>query len=130
MKIFDANITHQVSDFLRKKLIGTTTLETANQKMFDVCGIKHFFDNEMEFELIKEIICSIENIIAEPDRAEYGDFQTNAVLAKKVAEFLKERTSNPKIIIEPTCGKGNFIIACLSTFKQISSTQHEFSHVQ
>src|SRR3989304_592066 len=78
MKVFEANITHQVSDFLRKKLNRTTTLETANQKMFDACGIKHFFDSEVEFEALKEIICSTENLVEEPDRDEYGDFQTNS----------------------------------------------------
>jgi len=119
MKIFEANITHQVSDFLRKKLNRTTMLLTANQKMFDATGIKHFFDCEEEFETLKEIICSIENLVEEPDRAEYGDFQTNSDLATKVATFLKLGSSNPKIIVEPTCGKGNFIVACLSTFKQI-----------
>ncbi len=119
MKIFEANITHQVSDFLRKKLNRTTTLLTANQKMFDTCGIKHFFDCEEEFETLKEIICSNENLVEEPDRAEYGDFQTNSDLAIKVAKFLKQGSSNPKIIVEPTCGKGNFILACLNTFKRI-----------
>lgn len=119
MKIFEANITHQVSDFLRKKLNRTTSLLTANQKMFDACGIKHFFDCEEEFEALKEIICSNENLVKEPDRAEYGDFQTNSDLATKVAKFLKGASSNPKIIVEPTCGKGNFIVACLSTFTRI-----------
>ena len=119
MKVFEANITHQVSDFLRKKLNRTTTLETANQKMFDACGIKHFFDSEVEFEALKEIICSTENLVEEPDRDEYGDFQTNSDLATKVAKFLKQGSSDPKIIIEPTCGKGNFVIASLSTFKRI-----------
>lgn len=121
MKIFEANITHQVSDFLKKKLYNTTTLITANQKMFDSCGIKHFFDNELEFEAIKKIICSIESIVEEPDRAEYGDFQTNVDLATKVVRFLKQNLANPKIIVEPTCGKGNFIVACLSTFMQIEN---------
>ncbi|MBI5214651.1 MAG: hypothetical protein HY960_02755 [Ignavibacteriae bacterium] len=119
MKIFEANITHQVSDFLRNKLNRTTTLVTANQKMFDACGIKHFFESEIELEALKEIICSHSSLIAEPDRAEYGDFQTNPNLASNVVKFLKQVSSNPEIIVEPTCGKGNFIVACLSTFKRI-----------
>src|SRR5258708_25604373 len=119
MKIFEANISHQVSDFLRKKLNRTSTLVTANQKMFDTCGIKHFFDNELEFKSLKEIICSTENLVEEPDRAEYGDFQTNSDLATKIAKFLKQGSSNPKIIVEPTSGKGNFVVACLTTFKRI-----------
>jgi hypothetical protein len=119
MKIFEANISNQVADFFNKKLSSTTMLLTANQKMFDACGIKHFFDCDEEFEALKEIICSNENLVEEPDRAEYGDFQTNSDLAIKVARFLKEGSLNPRIIVEPTCGKGNFIVACLNTFKRI-----------
>lgn len=118
MKIFEANISHQVSDFFRRKLNRTATLATANQKMFDACGIKHFFDSEVEFETLKEIVCTNESVVEEPDRTEYGDFQTNSDLATKVAKFLKQCSSNPKIIVEPTCGKGNFILASLKIFKQ------------
>lgn len=119
MKVFEANISIQVSDFFRTKLNRTITLATANQKMFDACGIKHFFNCEEEFEELKEIISSIENLVEEPDRAEYGDFQTNSDLATKVAKFLRQGASNPKIVVEPTCGKGSFIVACLSTFKRL-----------
>ena len=33
MKVFGANITHQVSDFLKDNLKKNTSLEMANQKM-------------------------------------------------------------------------------------------------
>lgn len=119
MKIFEANTTYQVSDFLSKKLNRTSTLLTANQKMFDACGIRNFFDCDEELEALKEIISTNESFLEEPDRAEYGDFQTNLDLATKVTQYLKQGLSNPKIIVEPTCGKGNFIVACLRTFKRI-----------
>ncbi len=119
MKIFEANITHQVSDFLRNELYKTTTLQSANEKILNACGIKNFFVYVKEFEALKEIISSAEYLVEEPDRTEYGDFQTNADLANKVAKFLKQGSSNPKIIVEPTCGKGNFILACLNTFNRI-----------
>jgi len=70
-------------------------------------------------EILKETISIFNNIVSEPDRAEYGDFQTNENLAKKVTLFIESKTVNPQIIIEPTCGKGNFIIASLSTFPSI-----------
>lgn len=119
MKIFDANINEQVSDFFRKKLNRTTTLRTANQKMIEACGIKHFFDCEEELEALKVIISATESLVEEPDRAEYGDFQTNSTLADNVTNFLRQTGSDPKIIIEPTCGKGNFLLASLRTFKNI-----------
>jgi len=118
MKIFEANISFKVSDFLCKQLNRTTSLATANQKLFNACGIKHFFTNEVELITLKEVICSPKNIVQEPDRREYGDFQTNVGLANEVAKYLKLLSANPKIIIEPTCGKGSFIIAALNAFNE------------
>ncbi|TAF76849.1 MAG: hypothetical protein EAZ53_03230 [Bacteroidetes bacterium] len=118
-KVFEANITYQVSEYLYENLKNSTSFEIANQKMNDAFGIIHLFDNNDELEILKETISISNNIVSKPDRAEYGDFQTNEDLAKKVALFLNSKTVNPQIIIEPTCGKGNFIIASLSTFPTI-----------
>ena len=119
MKIFEANISYQVLVFLNEFLKNTTSFEIANQKMFDAFGIKHFFDNDDFHTLIKSLSLSNINLAEEPDRAEYGDFQTNKDLANKVAKHLVKRNISPEIIIEPTCGKGNFIIASLSNFKAV-----------
>jgi len=116
MKIFEANISYQVSDLLKTNLNKIKLFETANHKIFEICGIRNFFNNNKELLYLKEHISITQNIIEEPDRAEYGDFQTNIHLAKSVAVFLKEKKINPKIIIEPTFGKGNFIIASLEAF--------------
>lgn len=53
------------------------------------------------------------------ERIEYGDWQTKYSLAKKICELLKKNNINPKIIVEPTCGCGNFIRAALNTFENI-----------
>ena len=123
MKVFEANITYQVSEYLNSFLKNITSFETANQKMNDAFGIIHLFDSNDELEILKETISISNNIVSEPDRAEYGDFQTNEDLAKKVTLFLDKKTINPQIIIEPTCGKGNFIIASLQNFRDIWSNQ-------
>lgn len=117
MKVFEANISKQVADLLNNNLNYVTLFETANVKLAEDFGIHNFFDSQEEYESFKDVISTCENVVSEPDRAEYGDFQTNQNLAKSVAQFLKTQMSvNPKLIIEPTCGKGNFIIAALSTF--------------
>ena len=54
MKVFEANITHQVSEFLNYSLKTVRSLEKANQKMHDDFGIIHFFDNNEELESLKE----------------------------------------------------------------------------
>ena len=119
MKIFEANISYQVLAFLKEFLKNTTSFEIANQKIFDAFGIKYFFDNDDFNTLIKSLSSSDINLVEEPDRAEYGDFQTNKDLANKVAKLMAKRNISPEIVIEPTCGKGNFIIASLSNFKAI-----------
>lgn len=120
MRIFEANISLQVCTFLKDFLNNTSSFENANQKMFDAFGINIFFENDDDFQALKESVSIIAiSSVEEPDRAEYGDFQTNKDLANKVAKHLAKRDISPEIIIEPTCGKGNFIIASLSNFKAI-----------
>lgn len=121
MKVFEANITHQVSDFLNDTLKKITSFEKANQKMYDAFGIIHFFDNDEELETLKEVLSITNNVVEEPDRAEYGDFQTNSDLANKVTLYLTTKKISPEVVIEPTCGKGNFIIASLRNFKNIKN---------
>ena len=119
MKVFEANISHQVSEFLNEKLHSITLFESANQKIFDHFGIKYFFDGQEEFLILKEAIVIAQTHVAEPDRAEYGDFQTNLNLAKSVTILLNAKRIDPKTIIEPTCGKGNFIVASLAAFPNL-----------
>jgi hypothetical protein len=120
-KVFEANITRQVSHFLNDNLKKISSVEKANQKMYDDFGILYFFENNTELETLKEVLSITTNIVEEPDRAEYGDFQTNSDLAQKVALHLASKGISPEIVIEPTCGKGNFIIASLRNFKNIAT---------
>lgn len=120
MRVFEANISLQVCTFFKEFLNKTSSFEDANQKIFDTFGINVFFENDIDFQGLKESVSSVAlNLVEEPDRAEYGDFQTNKDLANKVAKHLAKRDISPEIIVEPTCGKGNFIIASLSNFKAI-----------
>ena len=120
MRIFEANISLQVCTFFKEFLNETSSIENANQKMFDAFGIKTFFENDIDFQGLKESVSIVAiSSVKEPDRAEYGDFQTNKDLANKVVQHLSKRNISPEIIIEPTCGKGIFIIASLSNFKTV-----------
>jgi hypothetical protein len=123
MKVFEANITYQVSDYFNNNLKNTPSFETANQKIYEAFGIIDFFDNNTDLDTLKEIISMSSNLISEPDRAEYGDFQTNEDLANKVTLHLVSKHISPEILVEPTCGKGNFIIASLRNF---SNLKHVF----
>lgn len=119
MTIFEATITPKTISFLQEILIRSTTFDRANDKIFDAVKIRQFFDNEDELVRLKETLQANENIVQENERSEYGDFQTNPDLAGKVTEYLHHKGVSPEIIVEPTCGKGNFIIACLNKFSAI-----------
>ncbi|MBN1787443.1 MAG: hypothetical protein JW806_03520 [Sedimentisphaerales bacterium] len=49
-------------------------------------------------------------------RIELGDWQTPLDLAKKACLLLKDTDIYPASIIEPTCGKGNFLSAAIEIF--------------
>jgi hypothetical protein len=51
-------------------------------------------------------------------KIEYGDFQTPLELAERVCKQLLQLNVNPDIILEPTCGVGNFIKAASSLFPE------------
>lgn len=42
-------------------------------------------------------------------KKEFGDFQTPLILTDKISKFISTIVNKPSIIIEPTCGLGNFI---------------------
>lgn len=121
MRVFEANITPLVSNFLNESLRETISIEEANEKIHHYFGIIHFFDDVDDLETLKEMVSENKNVFEEPNRSEHGDFQTNKDLANKVILHLNSKNILPKIIIEPTCGKGNFIIATLQNFKSIST---------
>ncbi|PSB02130.1 SAM-dependent methyltransferase [Merismopedia glauca] len=51
-------------------------------------------------------------------KVEYGDFQTPLELTERICQKLVELGISPNVIIEPTCGIGNFIKASATLFKQ------------
>jgi len=119
VKIFEANISLLAADFFANKLPNISILESANELLQFTTGIKSFFSCESELIELKERLSISLYSVKEPDREEYGDFQTNRLLANKIANRIHEQGINPEIIIEPTCGKGNFIVASLKYFSGI-----------
>ncbi len=52
-------------------------------------------------------------------KKEFGDFQTPIKLSRQVCHLLSQQDISPSVIIEPTCGKGSFILASLEYFPKV-----------
>ena len=53
------------------------------------------------------------------DINEYGDFQTPLVLAEEVCSVLAGEGVAPSSVVEPTCGRGVFLVAALGAFPTV-----------
>lgn len=91
------------------------TLDQANREIEKICGIANFFHSEDY---------AIPTQIEQQSKVEYGDWQTNLDLAKRVCLLLKNQGLTPQVIIEPTCGTGAFILASLVVFGDTISDIH------
>ena len=119
MKLFNADISDSVFLFFKNKITNKESIDRVNELLHDTCGIKSFFLHNTEIQKVtEELKNSFQNMVCE-NRAEYGDFQTNETLTLQITKKLKEQGLSPKIIVEPTCGKGNFILAVLNTFDSV-----------
>lgn len=96
-----------------------TSIEEANKLLQKKCGVKDFFTNNSELSQIQEELNSTYAYVACESNAEYGDFQTNLNLATQVTNKLKKNGISPKVVVEPTCGKGHFILSVLNTFDDV-----------
>ncbi len=76
-------------------------------------------DNQNEIIELIHTLKIKQNIISEPDRAEYGDFQTPKKLSDLTCKLLQSKKIKPQIVIEPTCGKGSFILSVLEHFPSV-----------
>jgi len=53
------------------------------------------------------------------EKAEFGDWQTPIELAREVCMLLSCKGLEPASVLEPTCGRGSFLIAVLESFPTV-----------
>lgn len=89
-------------------------VSVANAKLEELCGVQCFIEHHQGLYDIQS-----DERDSMDCKDTYGDWQTNFELALNICRLLKNNGINPKVIIEPTCGKGNFILAALLTFDNV-----------
>lgn len=66
-------------------------------------------------------------------RINRGDWQTNFEFAKKICLYLKKMGVAPTVLVEPTCGIGNFVAAAIEVFgtiKKVYGIEIDESHIE
>ncbi|PYI89776.1 MAG: hypothetical protein DME26_00280, partial [Verrucomicrobia bacterium] len=104
---------------LRKALGRSASRRRANEVIASLVGIAGFFASDRDWAAYREAIAAGTPESLRDPTHEYGDFQTPPSLAKAICQRLFETGYRPKVLIEPTCGKGNFIIPALEIFPSI-----------
>ncbi len=116
MNTLSKHISLQTAEFLNKKFSTDSDFSKINQEFYDLCGIIDFFADSDDFIDFKE---NYKNLADREFKAEFGDYQTNSNLSDKVCKLLIAKDVSPKVVFEPTFGKGNFIISAIKNFKNI-----------
>ncbi len=119
MPFSNIHISRKASEFLRELTQRNPDCIAVNQSLVLISGIVDFFSCQAELAELILLLTEEMIVVSEPDRKEYGDFQTNSDLAKRVTNLLLEEGASPGILVEPTFGKGSFILAALQTFPQL-----------
>lgn len=95
----------------------------ANGLIAEKFGVSNFFENEAEYRVFNETLKgrAEKNEPVSRNKDEYGDYQTNLKLSEGVCGLLSQKKEEkPDLILEPTCGEGNFIIAALKHFAGVN----------
>ncbi len=103
---------------LAEMLAAFTSFHHANEELARLTGILNFFADDREYlEFRGALLAPLESVAAK--NREWGDFQTPPHLAREVCEYLRATGYAPTALIEPTFGKGNFILAALDAFPSL-----------
>jgi hypothetical protein len=113
MDFSQINIGSKSTDFFRN--CAQNSWEGLNRLLKEKTGIVDFFEKEEDFLRLKRTLKESCCLVAE-DRIEYGDFQTNRQLAQSICNIITNKGVKPQVLIEPTCGKGSFILSAVQTF--------------
>jgi len=106
---------------LKAALRKCASLRAANQALLGLTGIRTFFETEAQWRQFAVALAGERVSTVQETAREYGDFQTPISLARTVCRKLYQLGCRPTVLVEPTCGRGNFVVAALETFPSIRS---------
>jgi hypothetical protein len=111
----------QAFDILSKTFRHISDYRAANDSVLRISGMHEFFRDEKDFSdfFARPQADVVKN--EEPIRREYGDFQTPAALTDTICAHLVQKGVAPHVLLEPTFGKGAFLLSALRAFPTLKA---------
>ncbi|MEM6397953.1 MAG: hypothetical protein AAF741_16505, partial [Bacteroidota bacterium] len=88
---------------------------SANSTISSKYGVVGFFTSDFDYKSFIHYINNENTIESSRNKREYGDYQTKSQLTNKIVKSISKKFT-PNFILEPSCGKGNFITSALEYF--------------
>jgi len=82
-------------------------------------GIINFFKSLSDLKEFEQFIDDLSMGMTYPIKQDLGDFQTPICLTDKICRNLADIGFIPDIVMEPTCGEGNFVISAIKIFPNL-----------
>lgn len=121
MQLLHAPCSEQVADFLQDLLAKGSSFEVTNEQLRQQTGVIDFFLGVDDWQTVRHELADQLPLVEEHNAVEYGDFQTGESLAKRLCAIIAEDDFHPTILLEPTCGQGNFLLAALRQFPDVKA---------
>ena len=115
---FAVHIIQPAEGALRELVVRCGTRAAANEELLSLTGIEDFFPDDESLTEMHRFEAMAHSEAGRRSDREWGDFQTPIALAKQVCAFLRGQGVAPNVVIEPTFGVGNFLVAALNTFPE------------
>ena len=62
-------------------------------------------------------------------KIDLGDFQTPIPLTDRICRYISSKGFKPQILIEPTCGMGNFVFSAIKYFPTLKTFKISISEL-
>ncbi len=108
-------------DFLWGKLKNFKYYLDANNVLKELSGIHNFFEDQISYLEFHNLLERDLSYIADLERREFGDFQTPDELTDQICSLLATNNISPQCVVEPTFGKGSFLLSALKYFNDVKS---------
>ena len=116
MKHALSQLTPPARRHLRALLERTKTCAEANEQLADHCGVQEFFQTREECARCQDVLDAGPHVKENDARRAYGDYQTPLALAERACAHLATKGGEIRHVVEPTFGRGAFIVAALKHF--------------